>query len=115
MHIEFVPREDAAPHQQLVDQLLQVGAILSQIVEHMLTFQASGRSAPDADPIPEVVARLLDGVLEPLAGKNEDRVRIAADVVAQAHRQIADEIFLVPETPQRTATANPRSVGRRPV
>ena len=93
MDIEFIPREVAEPHQQLVDGLLQVGAAVSQIVEHMATVKPP---RGNSDPLTDVITGLLDGVLEPLAAENEDRVQITADVVAQAHRRIADELFLVP-------------------
>jgi len=39
---------------ELVEQLLECGAVLSQIISHMVRFQAGGRAAPDAAPIPEV-------------------------------------------------------------
>jgi hypothetical protein len=80
----------------LVTQLLECGAILSQIISHMVQFQAAGRSAPDAAPIPEVAHSLIRGVLGGVGKRHSKRdIRAAATIVKQATASIGNEIYFV--------------------
>lgn len=80
---------------ELTDQLLGCGAVLSQIVSHMVAWDASGRSAPDAAPIPEVARSLIRDVLAELTQRHTDEeLKTAARIADEATTLIADNIFL---------------------
>jgi hypothetical protein len=82
---------------ELVTQLLECGAVLSQIISHMVAFEQSGRSSPDSAPIPEVAHELLSGVLADLRRRHSRRdIRVAARIVREATEAIGENIFLVP-------------------
>jgi len=81
---------------ELVTELLDCGGILSQIISRMVEFQATGRSASDAAPIPEVAHSLIRSVLQDVAERHSRRdVKVAAAIVKQATGLICDEIFHV--------------------
>jgi hypothetical protein len=80
----------------LVTQLLECGGVLSQIISHMVRFQAAGRSAPDAAPIPEVAHSLIRSVLGGIGKRHSKRdIKVAAAIVKQATAAICDEIYYV--------------------
>jgi hypothetical protein len=80
----------------LVTELLACGAVLSQIISHMVRFQASGRAAPDAAPIPEVAHSLIRGVLGDVRKRHSKRdIKVAARIVKEATDAIGEEIFFV--------------------
>ena len=90
-------RTEQGPLQQFVDELIEVGAVLSQIVEHMVLSGTRRGGSPDAVPIPAVLGQLLTGVLEPVAERyGADAVEAAARLVGDTRERIGDEIFLVP-------------------
>jgi hypothetical protein len=92
-----VKRTEQDPLQQFVDELIEVGAVLSQIVAHMALSGTRGSGSPDAVPIPLVLGQVLAGVLEPVAERHgADAVGAAARLVGDARERIGDEIFLVP-------------------
>ncbi len=80
--------QPAGPFDELATQLLECGAVLSQVVSHMVQFEASGRSAPDAAPVPEVAHDVKQF-------SKADIVR-AAEVVEAATDAIHQNIFFVP-------------------
>ena len=85
------------PLEDLVTQLLACGAVVSQIIGHMLEFQASGRSAPDAAPIPEVAHSLIHGVITDLTRRySKGQIRTAARIVEVVTDRICEEIMFVP-------------------
>jgi hypothetical protein len=97
MHISIPPRNSREPLPRLVDELIQIGGSLSQIVGHMAMSEASGRSASGAPPVGAVLTGLLEDVLAPLSDKHGDEaLDAAADIVAAACEQITSEIVLVP-------------------
>jgi hypothetical protein len=70
--------------------------VLSQIISNMVQFDASGRSDPDAVPIPEAAHSLMRSVIEPTAAKHSKRdVRVAAKIVGQATAAMCEDIFTV--------------------
>jgi hypothetical protein len=85
--------------EEFVTELLECGGVLSQIVSRMVQFQASGRSAPDAAPIPEVAHSLIRDVLDGVRKRHAKRdIRVAAAIVGEATEAIADNIlFIGPE------------------
>jgi|SRR5579884_378145 len=91
-----VPNLPVDPVDQLVTHLLDAGGVLSQIVGRMVEFEASGRSAPDAAPIPDVAYSLIRDVLDPLTKTHSKRdIRVAAAILEQATTAICDNIFFV--------------------
>jgi hypothetical protein len=91
---EFVGPQ--APLDELVTQLLECGGVLSQIVGRMVEFQAAGRSAPDAAPVPEVAHSLIRDVLDGVRKRHSKRdVRMAATIIAEATEAMCGNIFFV--------------------
>jgi hypothetical protein len=81
----------------LVAQVVECGAVMSQIVNHMVASQASGRCAPDAPPIDVVLHQLLRGVLEPLVKTHPpSKTRQTTSMLKSITKTISEEIFLVP-------------------
>ena len=98
--IDMSELTDSYPHSaeldELVTQLLECGAILSQIVGGMVEWEKSGRSAPDAVPIPEVAHALIRGVVPDIRRRHSRRdVAVAARIVKEATEAMASEIFAV--------------------
>ena len=74
-----------------VEQLIEAGGVLSQIVSHMYANESGER------PVPEVLHSLLVGVLRPVCAKaGEADVAVAGRVLADAVERITAEVFLVP-------------------
>jgi len=93
-HVDSSQPPDALD--ELVTELLECGAVLSQIISHMVQFQAAGRAVPDAAPIPEVAHSLIRGVLRGVGKRHSKRdIKVAASIVKQATASIGDEIYLV--------------------
>lgn len=81
---------------ELVEQLLEIGGVLSQIITQMVEFQASGRSAPDSVPIPEMAHRLIHDVIGEIRKQHSKRdVRVAAEIVKEATALICENLFYV--------------------
>jgi hypothetical protein len=94
---EFVdpPRSNDALD-ELVDQLLACGAVLSQIISHMVRWEAAGKSTPDTAPIPTVAHSLIADVSKPVSRRHSRRdLRIAAAIVEEITEAICDEIYSV--------------------
>ena len=84
------------PLDELVTQLLECGAVLSQVVGRMVRSQASGRSAPDVAPIPQVAHSLIGDVLADIRIRHSSRdIAVAAAIVREATDAIVDGIFFV--------------------
>ncbi len=82
---------------ELTAELLACGAVLSQIISHMVAYAASGQSAPDAAPIPDVAHKLIrDGIGELAKRYSRRDIKVTAKIVAQATDLIADNIFFMP-------------------
>jgi hypothetical protein len=80
------------PLDAFVEAILQSYGQLALIVEHMLR-----HSTPEAEPVPEVLQRLLRDALEPVARRRGDTdVAVAAELLAAATDRIGEEIYLVP-------------------
>jgi len=91
---DFVPARD--PLDELVTQLLDCGGVLSQIIDRMVEFQATSRSAPDAAPIPEVAHSLIRDVLDGVRKRHSRRdIGAAAAIIAEATDAMCDGIFYV--------------------
>ena len=84
------------PLDALTEQLLECGAVLSQIISNMVHFEAAGRSAPDAAPIPDVARGLIRDVIQGLASRHSGaQISAAATIVGQATEAIGNDIFFV--------------------
>jgi hypothetical protein len=90
-----VPPPDALD--DLVKQLLECGGVLSQIIASMVEFQSSGRSAPDAAPIPEVAHTLIRSVIEDVVGKGYSKrdLKVAARIVRETTALICSDLYVV--------------------
>jgi hypothetical protein len=109
----FQPRPD--PLDELVTQLLECGGALSQMICHMVKFEASGLGADNVVPIPEVAHSLVRDVLRSVRKEHSKRdIRIAARIVEEATDRIANEIFLMsPDFIEEVRNRRPQR-GRRP-
>ena len=88
------PHTPLDPLDELVTHLLDCGGVLSQIISRMVEFQASGRSAPDAAPIPDVAHSLIREVAVPVARDYSKRdLRVAAKIVDQVTEAICENIY----------------------
>jgi hypothetical protein len=96
---------DSEPHDaldDLVDQLLDCGAVLSQIVGQMIKVEAAGPSAPDAAPIPEIAHAVIRDALQDLPSLHPDHdLTTAAAIVEQATHAMCENIFIVPMAEMR--------------
>jgi hypothetical protein len=83
---------------ELVDNLLDCGGALSQMISHMVRSEAAaaGRATPETAPIPEIAHGLIRSVAKPVAHSYSKRdIKVAAKIVAQMTEVICDEIFMV--------------------
>jgi hypothetical protein len=86
----------ASPLDELAAALLSAGAVLSQMIGGMLEWERSGRSAPDAPPIPEVAHSLVVDVLDGVRRHRSRRdIRVAAAIIAEATEAICSDIYTV--------------------
>jgi hypothetical protein len=70
--------------------------VLSQVIGHMVRFEASGRSATDAVPIPEVAHGLVRDVITGVRKRHSEHdVAVATKIVREATDAITSDIFLV--------------------
>lgn len=96
MHKHIHPNSPNGAVDELADQLLGCGAVLSQIISRMVEWESAGPSAPDAAPIPTVAHELIASVLEEVKRRHSLRdLRVAASIVGEATEAIADNIFFV--------------------
>jgi hypothetical protein len=81
---------------QLVAELLPCGGVLSQIISRMFEFSLSGRTAPDAAPIPEIAHSLIRSVLGDVGKRHSKRdLKVAARIVREATDAMCREIVSV--------------------
>ncbi|MEA2185793.1 MAG: hypothetical protein QOK16_804 [Solirubrobacteraceae bacterium] len=102
-----------------VAQLIRTTATLMGIVEHMTRSLASGRSAPGAPPVEEVLSRLLrDALGGPLAREHpRSAIERTSAILADTAEIVGSELLLVPldgpyMRPRRPSRAQRRA--RRP-
>jgi hypothetical protein len=94
-HTDPAQRKDALD--ELVTELLECGAVLSQMISGMVQWEAAGLSAPDAAPIPETAHTLVRGVLGDVRRRHSRRdVRVAAAIVKESTAAICENIFFIP-------------------
>jgi hypothetical protein len=80
----------------LVAELLDCGGVLSQLISGMVEFEASGRTPPDAAPIPEVAYSLIRSVAEEhVRGRSRRDLAIAAAIVHDVTEAICQDIYTV--------------------
>jgi len=89
--------DQPTPLEDLVSQLLGCGAVLSQIISHMVESAASKRSAPDAVPIPTVAHSLIHSVITDVPRRySNGQIKTAARIISDVTDAICEEIMLVP-------------------
>ena len=80
---------------RLTEALVSWACSGTLIIDHM-----SRNFAPGGDPIPEVLRRLIEGTLRPLAVRHADAdLRTAVAVIEDALETLAQEIYLVEPDP----------------
>jgi hypothetical protein len=100
---------------ELVEQLLMCGGVLSQMINHMAEYEASGRSAPDTPPLLEVAHELIRSVLGPVSARHPGaELEAAAQIVEEVTTEICDEIFFVDDS-DGPPCKPPRMVGLGPL
>lgn len=77
-----------------VSALLQCTGALMLVGNHMA--EAAVTAPPDADDVPTVLARLVEGILAPALAL--DDLRVAATVVERTRELIGEELYLVPHS-----------------
>ena len=88
------PDDILPPLEAFVDSLLGWAAVSKQILDHMEASQAAtGRLTPT---IPEVLATLLLGTLEPMDASRSFELGVAARVLSDATDVVTQEIVMVP-------------------
>jgi len=81
---------------EFVTQILECGGVLSQIISAMVEFQSSGRSAPDAAPIPEVAHSVIRDVLGGVGKRHSKRdIKVAARIVREATEAICSDLYVL--------------------
>ena len=99
MDLDRSTRAVPSPVAPLVRALVPVAGQLHEVLAHMELCSAQGRSHPDAPPIPDVLAALLDGILAPLARRRPEDAEAATRVLRGVSEAIERELLLV--TPDR--------------
>lgn len=85
----------AALH-DFVTALVGIGGQLTTTLQHMEAFRQDGRSAPGAEPIPEVLARVLEPVLEGLMIRFTGAELVRGTMLLEdAAQRIAEELLLL--------------------
>jgi hypothetical protein len=94
---------------ELVDQLLNCGGVLGQMVGHMIKAQAAREADPDSMPVPEVAHGVIRDALGDLAGRHPDRdLETAARIVEEATNAICQNVFLLPAPEPPLTAPGPR-------
>jgi hypothetical protein len=87
---------DEPPIEALIEAIVALGGPLTSIVSHMVETQMSGRGAPNAASIPNILRGLLRDVLDPLRDEfSADEILASARALERTTDQICGEIFLV--------------------
>jgi hypothetical protein len=85
------------PLDELIHELLECGAVLSQMVSQMVEFEASGRAVPDSAPIPDIAHDLIGSVSTDVRhGFSRRDIKVAARMVKQVTAAICSDIFYIP-------------------
>jgi hypothetical protein len=102
------------PLASLVDAVVSNGGMVHGLLSHMEASQASGFSAPDAPPPPDVLRTLLTEILEPRVADLEGHdLAAAAAVLHSVSVAMETELLLVPVRPRRHRPAPRRRPRRR--
>lgn len=96
----------------LVAELLECGAVLSQIVAHMSLWEAGGRTAPDTAPIPVVAHGLIRSALTDVRHQHSRRdLKVAAGIVKETRQAISENLFMVAVDDDSWADGEPGELG----
>ncbi|HTP19238.1 MAG TPA: hypothetical protein VMJ65_06515 [Solirubrobacteraceae bacterium] len=99
---------------ELITQLLDCGAALSQVISHMQAFEAPGLSSPNAPPILEVADSLIrDACAEIPKHHTYAELRGSAEIINQVTAAICENIFFVPPSEIRPPGASGSPGSRR--
>lgn len=86
------------PLDDFIIQLLAAGAVLSQMIGHMMKSQATTRRGDlDTVPIPEIAHKLIREVIQPpMRAFSPTDLRRAAKLVETATDELVEQILFVP-------------------
>jgi hypothetical protein len=108
MNTDAAPSTPSDALDELVDQPLNCGGVLSQLVGHMIKAEAARRADPGSVPIPEVAHGVIRDALGDLPDHHpDDDLETAARIVEEATNAICQNVFLLP-TPEPKWTASVR-------
>lgn len=94
--------------EEFVHELLECGAVLSQIVSHMVRFGAAGLSSPDAAPVPVVAHKLISDALTDVKRRRSRRdLKMAAAIVRDATEAMCENLFFVDVEEAKRITGSP--------
>jgi hypothetical protein len=110
MNADAAPSTPSDALDELVDQLLNCGGVLSQIVGHMIKAQAAHGADPNAVPVYEVAHAAIREALGDLPGRHSGRdLETAARIVEEATNAICQNVTLLPtREPPWAAPGRPR-------
>jgi hypothetical protein len=95
-HIRIHPFPQDPLLEELANQLLECGGVLSQIISGMVRWEAEFGSPPEAAPIPDVARSLVADVLRDVRRKHSKRdLKVAASIVQESTQAICDGMFAV--------------------
>jgi hypothetical protein len=81
---------------ELAGELLECGAVLSQLIAGMVEYSETNETPPGTAPIPEIAHGLVRGVLGGIRKRHSKRdVAVAAKIVGEATEAICNDIFFV--------------------
>lgn len=102
--------DTTTPLQHLVAELIGIGGQLTTTLDHMYRTEAASHRT-DLEPVPVVLARLLEDILaEPSGSFSHDELHGAARVLRTASTAIENDLFLV-APPNRAARRTQRRGG----
>jgi hypothetical protein len=88
--------EPSEPLDDLVEELLNCGGVLSQMIGHMVHFENSGRATPGVAAIPDVAHSLIKSVLDGVPKRYSKRdIKVSAAIVGEVTEAICHDIFLI--------------------
>jgi hypothetical protein len=95
------PLSSSPELEELVEELMRTTGSLSLIVNQLLRCAVSG-TAPDDEPVPDTLRRLLTSVLGPIVQRHGPQaIARAAAIVSEARELVCEQIFAVADLGQK--------------
>jgi hypothetical protein len=82
--------------ERLVAELIAVGGMFAQILNHLEAFAAAGKCAPDAPPREVVLQGMLEDILGPnLRGRRQSQLDVTTKMLKRIAAAMESELLLV--------------------